>query len=118
MSEEKIEVSAYSGYRGEETPKREFIFHGKKVEIVELLSAWIEEKPGCKSMKRVFKVKGSDGSMHQIHCDEDKTEWFYEAEPWIEVAKIIGIILNTAHSIRMKKQDQHQPCTMPLKPSW
>ena len=42
VAEEKIRVDAYSGYRGEETP-REFIFHGKKVEVVEVLSAWIEE---------------------------------------------------------------------------
>jgi hypothetical protein len=80
MSEERIEVNAYSGYRGEETP-REFIFHGIKVEIVEILSALIEEKSECKSIKRIFKVKGSDGSIHQIHYDEDKKEWFYEVEP-------------------------------------
>ena len=79
MSEEKIEVTAYSGCRGEETP-REFIFHGKKVEIVEILSAWIEEKSECKSIRRVFKVKGNDGSIQQIHYNEDKKEWFYEVE--------------------------------------
>lgn len=79
MSEEKIEVTAYSGYRGEETP-REFIFHGKKVKIVEILNAWIEEGTEDKSTKRVFKVKGSDGSIHQIHYDEDKKEWFCELE--------------------------------------
>jgi hypothetical protein len=79
MSEETIEVTACSGYRGEETP-REFIFHGKKVRGVEILSAWIEEKSEYKSTKRVFKVKGSDGSIHQIHYDEDKKEWFYEVE--------------------------------------
>ena len=79
MAEYKISVTAYSGYRGEETP-REFIFHGKKVEVVEILSAWIEEKSECKSIKRVFKVKGSDGSIHQIHYDEGKKEWFYKVE--------------------------------------
>ena len=80
MAEYKISVTAHSGYRGEETP-REFIFHGKKLEVVEILSAWIEEKSECKSIKRVFKVKGSDGSLHQIHYDEDKKEWGYEMEP-------------------------------------
>lgn len=79
MAAEKIEVTAYSGYRGEEAP-REFIFHGKKVEVVEILSAWIEEKSAYKSIKRAFKVRGSDGSIHQIHYDEDKKEWFYEVE--------------------------------------
>jgi hypothetical protein len=47
---------------------------------VDILSAWVEEKPECSSIKRVFKVKGSDGSTHQIHYDEDKKEWYYELE--------------------------------------
>ena len=79
MAEEKIRVDAYSGYRGEETP-REFILHGKKVEVLEVLSAWVEEGTGYKAIKRFFKVKGSDGSIHKIHHDEDKKEWFYEVE--------------------------------------
>ena len=80
MAEEKIRVTAYSGYRGEETP-REFILHGKKVEAVEVLSGWIEEGAEYKAIKRFFEVKGSDGSIHKIHYDEDKKEWFYEVEP-------------------------------------
>ncbi len=79
VAEEQIMVTAYSGYRGEETP-REFFFHGKKVKVVEILSAWIEQGTGYKAMKRFFKVKGSDGSTHKIHYDEDKKEWFYEME--------------------------------------
>jgi len=76
---ERINVTAYSGYRGEEIP-RDFVFHGKKVEVLEILSAWIEEESGCKSVKRVFKVKAIDGSIHQIHYDEDRKEWYYEGE--------------------------------------
>ncbi len=49
-TEQKIRVDAYSGYRGEETP-REFILHGKKVEVVEILSAWIEEGAEYKAIK-------------------------------------------------------------------
>jgi hypothetical protein len=78
VAEEKIRVDAYSGYRGEETP-REFILCGNKVEVVKILSAWIEEGTGYKAIKRFFKVKGSDGSIHKIHYDEDKKEWYYES---------------------------------------
>jgi len=74
-TEEKVTVVAYSGYRGEETP-REFILHGKKMEVVEIVSAWIEQGTGCKPIKRFFEVKGNDGSIHKIHYDEDKKEWF------------------------------------------
>jgi len=41
MPEEKVNVIAYSGYRGEETPKK-FTYHGKQIEVVEILSRWIE----------------------------------------------------------------------------
>ena len=80
VAEEQIMVTAYSGYRGEETPK-EFIFHREKVKVVEILSAWIEQGTGYKAIKRFFEVKGNDGSIHKIHYDEDKKEWFYEMEP-------------------------------------
>ena len=39
MPDEKVSVIAYSGYRGEETPKK-FIHHGKQIEVVEILSRW------------------------------------------------------------------------------
>lgn len=79
MAEEKISVAAYSGYRGEETP-RELILHGEKVEVVEILSGWIEEGAEYKAIKRFFKVKGCDGSIHKIHYDEDENEWFHEVD--------------------------------------
>lgn len=39
MPEEKVNVIAYSGYRGEETPKK-FILHDKQIEAVDILSRW------------------------------------------------------------------------------
>jgi len=78
-TEGKVTVLVYSGYRGEETP-REFILHGKKVEVVEIVSAWIEQETCNRRIKRCFEVKGNDGSIHKIHYDEDKKEWFYEVE--------------------------------------
>jgi len=79
MPEEKVSVIAYSGYRGEETPKK-FILHGKQIEVVEILSRWLEEGSGDKSIKRFFKAKGSEGLTHKIYYDENKIEWFYEIE--------------------------------------
>ncbi len=77
MAEERIEVVAYSGYRGEETP-REFVLHGRKVEGIQILSRWTEEKAGHKALRRYFKVKGRDGCIHKIYYDEEKKEWFCE----------------------------------------
>ena len=79
MSEEKVKVIAYSGYRGEEAP-REITLNDKKIEVVKILSRWIEEGSENGTTKRFFRVKGSDGSIHEIYYDEKKMEWFLKAE--------------------------------------
>lgn len=78
-AEEKIKVIAYSGYRGEETP-REIILHNEKIEVVEILSSWMEERLEDRERKRFFRVKGSDGKIHKIYYDERAMEWFYGTE--------------------------------------
>jgi len=75
MSEEKIEVIAYSGYRGEETP-RTILLHGERIEVFEILRQWIEEKSGDRTRKRFYQVKGSDGNLYMIYFDEKAMEWF------------------------------------------
>jgi len=77
MSEEKIHVIAYSGYRGEETP-RAFMPGGRRIEVVEIQERWIEEGIGDGATKRYFKVKGSDGGIHNIFYDEKTAEWYYK----------------------------------------
>jgi hypothetical protein len=77
MSNEKIEVMAYSGYRGEESP-RAFILGGTRIEVVEIQDRWIEEGIGDTTTKRFFKVKGSDGRIHKIFYDGEREEWYYE----------------------------------------
>lgn len=42
MSIERIKVIAYSGYKGEETP-RTLILHDEKIEVIRIVSTWIEE---------------------------------------------------------------------------
>jgi hypothetical protein len=79
MAEEKIEVIAYSGYRGEETPRIIFL-HEKKIEVMEILKMWTEEGVKDRKRKRVFKVKGSDGMIYTVHYDENFMEWFCKVE--------------------------------------
>ncbi len=75
MLEEKIEVIAYSGYREEETP-RTILFHGQRIEVVEILKRWIEEKPGDRTTKRFYQIKGSDGVVRRIYYNEKTMEWY------------------------------------------
>jgi len=74
--EEKIEVTAYSGYRGEETPRTIFL-HGKTIEVIEILRQWIEERSDDRARKRFYQVKGSDGKLHRIYYDEKMMGWFH-----------------------------------------
>lgn len=79
MSIERIEVIAYSGYQGEETP-RTMILHDEKIEVVRIVSTWIEEGLEDRARKRFFKIEGSDGAIHKIFYDEKRVEWFYKSE--------------------------------------
>ena len=74
-SKERIKVIAYSGYRGEETP-RTILFHGERIEVSEILSQWIEENSEDRSRKRFYQIKGSDGKLHRIYYDEKAMAWF------------------------------------------
>ncbi len=78
-AEEKIKVIAYSGYRGEETP-RSLILHNEKIEVLVILNMWIEEGLEDRERKRFFRVKGSDGKTHKIYYDEKAMEWFFRIE--------------------------------------
>jgi len=77
MSEEKVRVTAYSGNRGEETP-RALVLGGKRIEVVEIQESWIEEGVGDRRTRRFFKVKGSDGGIHKIFYDEKTAEWYHK----------------------------------------
>ena len=76
MSDERIQVISYSGYRSEQIP-RVMTFQNKKIEVLEILSQWIEEGVGDRTRRRFFKVKGSDGDAHKIYYDEKVMEWFH-----------------------------------------
>jgi len=76
MREEKTEITAYSGYRGEENPKA-FIRQGRIITVVEILKRWIQEEAGKRKRRRFFEVRGSDDTIHRIIYDEESLEWFY-----------------------------------------
>jgi hypothetical protein len=76
MLDEIVEVVTYSGYRGDEVPRR-FFLHETRIEIVEILDTWIEEDFASKARKRFFKAKGNDGNIHQIYYNEKTLEWIY-----------------------------------------
>jgi len=79
MSDARIEVIAYSGYRGEETP-RAFTLQDKRIEVAEIQERWVEEGFKDRAIKRFYKVKGSDGVIHQIFYDEKAMGWYYKLE--------------------------------------
>ncbi len=78
MPDPKIELTAYSGYRGEEIP-RSFIFNEEKIEVVSILDRWIEEGPSGGRRKRFFHIKGSDGHRYKVYFDEREKAWFLGA---------------------------------------
>lgn len=74
MPERRIEVDAYAGYRGEESP-RSFLLDRERIEVREILSQWIEEDEKG-SLKRFFRVKGSDKNIYLLFYDEDEMRWY------------------------------------------
>ena len=80
MSEEKIEVIAYAGYRGEETP-RIVLLRDKRIEVIEILKQWIEERSDERTTKRFYQIKGNDSVVRRIYYNEKTMEWFCKVEP-------------------------------------
>lgn len=76
MDEEKIEVIAYAGYRGEESP-RAFFVGDKRIEVVRVIEQWIEEDVGCKGRRRCFKIRGNDWKTHVLCYIEKDMVWLY-----------------------------------------
>jgi hypothetical protein len=75
-SEERIEVIAYSGYRGEENPRTIFL-QSRRIEVIGILKQWIQEGSDSREIKRFYQLKGSDGNLHTICYDEKIMGWFY-----------------------------------------
>ncbi len=74
MTDRKIEVAAYSGGKGEESP-RSFVLDGERIEVLAVEKMWIEESPSDRKRKRLFTVRGSDGYTHSLYYEEESSEW-------------------------------------------
>jgi hypothetical protein len=77
MSYEKTRVTAYSGYRGEESPRALFI-NDETITVVEILDMWLEESLSERMRKKFFIVKTNDDQLYKIYIDEKISEWFCE----------------------------------------
>jgi hypothetical protein len=74
MDDTKIEVSAYAGLRGEESP-RAFVRAGERIEVRKVIAQWTEEDVASRKRMRCFRIKGSDFRTHILCCDEETGEW-------------------------------------------
>ncbi|HUJ18675.1 MAG TPA: hypothetical protein VL197_11855 [Nitrospirota bacterium] len=75
MTDVRIEIGSYSGYRGEESP-RVFFAHGKKITVTCILRMWVAEEESGRRRRRFFRVEGGDGFTHTLYYDEETQEWF------------------------------------------
>jgi len=72
----ELRVECYSGYRGEETPRR-FWLRETLIEIKEVVDRWLDPK------HRYFKVVGDDDSTYILRHDSETYVWelvFYQRE--------------------------------------
>lgn len=63
-----LHVDAYSGYKGEETP-RAFTLDGVRRSVVEILDRWYTETHSC------FRVRAHDGQRYVLRCQLDEEVW-------------------------------------------
>ena len=76
----KIEVECYSGYRGEETPRR-IRFTEREVTVSEVLDRWLSPD------HRYFKVRGDDRAIYIIRHDTSRWAWELTAYQDLEKGK-------------------------------
>ena len=63
-----IRVECYSGYRGEETPRR-LIIGEQVIGVVKVLDQWLAPD------HRYFKVEGDNGSIYIVRHDMTSLQW-------------------------------------------
>lgn len=72
-----VRVECYSGYRGEEAPRR-FTLGRRQVSVSEVVDRWLAPD------HRYFKLRGDDGGVYILRQDGESLEWemvFYAAGP-------------------------------------
>jgi len=71
-----VEVRAYSGYRGEESP-RAFRYEGTEHEVARILTASTEREINGRWIRR-FRVETDSGQQCTLVYDEKERGWFLE----------------------------------------
>jgi len=64
----EIRIECYSGYRGEETPRRLWL-GSRQVDAVQVLDRWLAPD------HRYFKIEGDDGSTYIVRHDVVNERW-------------------------------------------
>jgi hypothetical protein len=68
MTTPPIQVDAYAGYKGEETP-RAFTLDGARLSVDEILDRWYTETHSC------FRVRAGDGRRYVLRYHLDDGIW-------------------------------------------
>ena len=63
-----VRVECYSGYRGEETPRRFFI-EGKCIEVAEVVDRWLAPD------HRYFKLRSPEGDLYILRHEVRSEQW-------------------------------------------
>ncbi len=63
-----LKVECYSGYRGEETPRR-FWMESRCIEVRQVLDQWLAPD------HRYFKLQGDDGCLYILRHDPHGQSW-------------------------------------------
>lgn len=68
MRSPHLQVDAYAGYKGEETP-RAFTLAGVRLSVVEIFTRWYTETHSC------FRVRASDGQRYVLRYHLEEEVW-------------------------------------------
>lgn len=75
-ADRRIDVVCYAGFRSEESP-RSFLLGEERIEVTSITKEWVEENAADRTLKRFFRVKGSDGFIYTLYYDEGVSAWFF-----------------------------------------
>jgi len=76
MQPDEIKVTAYSGYKSNQYPKR-FQYKGCSYEVLEVEKEWVESHTDGRNKKYCFKVRANIGSC-TISYNPKSNVWFLE----------------------------------------
>ena len=71
-----IQVSCYSGFKGEERPAA-FQYRGKELRVEEIIDRWIEHSVGTQGSPRwCFRLRADDDHEYILSYDPSQDGWY------------------------------------------